>query len=240
MKKQMKIATAEIKFNEEFEWFFESQKDAIELHENIRLNGVLVPPVIDSDNILVDGYERVRESIKNGVESIWVFQMDKIATMDDRLNLNLQRSKTEKDVLKEFEFKIKQVKKIQGRKKDGVKSTYAQQISEVLGGRWKDEETINKIIEVYENDFDNKILTKSIISGTSKPNAAHQFIKLTKKIAEEKKCGIVSLVKNGKLSPLEANKILDDFIKLESDNQGTFVIPEKGFSYNIECTTIDM
>ena len=50
----------------------------------------------------------------------------------------------------------------------------------------------------------------------------------------------MSLVKNGKLSPLEANKILDDFIKLESDNQGTFVIPEKGFSYNIDCTTIDM
>ena len=76
MKKQMKIATAEIKFSEEFERFFESQENAIELHENIRLNGVLVPPVIDSDNILVDGYERVRESIKNGVESIWVFQMD--------------------------------------------------------------------------------------------------------------------------------------------------------------------
>ena len=240
MKKQIKIATAEIKFSEEFEGFFESQKNAIELHENIRLNGVLVPPVIDSDNILVDGYERVRESIKNGVESIWIFQMDKIATMDDRLNLNLQRSKTEKDVIKEFEFKIQQIKKMQGRKKDGVKSTYAQQISEVLGGRWKDEETINKIIEVNQNDFDNKILTKDILSGKSTPNAAHPFITNTKKVAEEKKCGIVSLVKNGKLSPLEANKILVDFVRLESDTQGTFVIPEKCFSYNIDCTTIDM
>ena len=240
MKKQIKIATAEIKFSEEFEGFFESQENAIELHENIRLNGVLVPPVIDSNNILVDGYERVRESIKNGVESIWVFQMDNIATMDDRLNLNLQRSKTEKDVIKEFEFKIQQIKKMQGRKKDGMKSTYAQQISEVLGGRWKDEETINKIIEVNQNDFDNKILTKDILSGKSTPNAAHQFITNTKKIAEEKKCGIVSLVKNGKLSPLEANKILVDFVRLESDTQGTFVIPEKCFSYNIDCTTIDM
>ena len=240
MKKQIQIATAEIKFSEEFERFFESQEDAIELHENIRLNGVLVPPVIDSNNILIDGYERVRESIKNGIESIWVFQMDNIATMDDRLNLNLQRSKTENDVMKEFEFKIQQIKKMQGRKKDGVKSTYAQQISEVLGGRWKDEETINKIMEVNQNDFDDKILTKSILSGKSTPNAAHQFINNTKKIDEEKKFGIVNLVKKGQLSPLQANKLLTDFLRLEDDTKGTFVIPEKGFSFNQDCTTIDM
>ena len=178
MKKHIKIATAEIKFCVEFESFFEKQEFSLELQENIKIHGVLVPPVIDSDKILVDGYERVKACLKNGIEYISVFQQETIATLEDRLNLNLQRSKTEEDELNEFEYKISCVNKNQGRKKFGIKKTYAEEISEILNGRWKDEETINKIIKVNKNDFGNKILTKSIIRGKCTPNAAHVLIEL--------------------------------------------------------------
>lgn len=239
MNKQVEILIKDINFNEEFEAFFDKQETfSNELNENIKMNGVMVPPIIDKLNVLVDGYERVRACANNGDEKIWVLQMETIASLDDRLHHNLQRVKTTKDQVREIKHKLKQIKKLQGRKKGGIKDSFLMKSIKILNGRWKSLDSINKFIHVIDNDFSNDVLTESILSGSTTLESAFQYLKTTKKIAAENKFSINNRVESGELKAHEAVKVVMDLIQHKTNYKGTFIIPKKGGTYNIDCTEI--
>ena len=236
--KLIEIDISSIKINIDFQNFYEEQEEySKELEENIINNDLMTPLTIDEDNVLVNGHLCLRILKKRGDTSVKVYQLNRKATLLDRVNLNLQRSKTDDDLVKEFEFKINLVKKQQGRKKYGIKKTYAKEISVLLNGRWKDEETINKIIEANKNDFGNKFLTKSILNGKCSPNAAYDLIKL-KKYDKQYELGFCEKVESGQLSALEATKLIKSFIAFKNETNEEFSIPNKCYSHNIDCTKI--
>ena len=239
MEKQQKIAIAEIVFKDEFQKFYEIQDDQyLDLKESIKQRGLIKSVVIDAEKTLIDGYGAVRACQELGIKTISVIQLDYVATLDDRLTLNIQRSKTKNDLFRELKHRIENVQKTQGRKKGGAKLTYAEQISGALGGRWKDPETINKIVKVFEEDYDNYPLINQIISGDTSPNAAYEFITNTKAIDSEEKFGIINQVKKGDLKAKDANKLLSKALKFKSTDYTTFRVPGKCESFNIDCGTI--
>ena len=233
------ILIKDIIFNEEFEAFFDKQKTfANELHENIKMNGVLVPPIIDKHNVLIDGYERVRAYANNGNEKISVLQMETIASLDDRLDHNLQRVKTMKDLVREIKYKLKQIKKLQGRKKGGIKDSFLMKSIKILNGRWKTLDSINKFLHVIDNDFSNDILTESILTDSTSLESAYQYLKNIKEVAAENKFSINHRVERGEIQAHEAVKVVKDLLDFKKNYKGTFIIPEKGSTYNIDCRKI--
>ena len=133
MNELKQISIGEIKINKEFQNFYEEQEEySKELEENIINNDLMTPLTIDEDNVLVNGYLCLRILKKRGDTSVKVYQLNRKATLLDRVNLNLKRSKTDDDLVKEFEFKISLVKKQQGRKKNGIKKTYAKETEQLF------------------------------------------------------------------------------------------------------------
>ena len=53
----------------------------------------------------------------NGIKKVMVLVVDEEATLELRINLNIQRAKTLNDLIKELRFKISTITKKQGRKK---------------------------------------------------------------------------------------------------------------------------
>ena len=105
---------------------------------------------------------------------------------------------------------MKTIKKKQGRKKNGKKLTYAQNIQMTSGLRFKDAATYNIINKVNKCDYPNKILTISIIENKCTPNAANTFLKL-QKFDKHLKLGYSEKVESGELLVGEANKLIKKF-----------------------------
>ena len=239
MKQQhQEVPIEDLKVNPEFEKFFENQEEDKQLETNIGIQGILMYIIVDQCFTIIDGYRRYRAALVNGIKKVMVLVVDEEATLELRINLNIQRAKTANDLVKELLFKISTITKKQGRKKDGVKLTYLDQINDAFGKSWKDESTANKAVHVLENDFGNYQLTKQIISGNTSVEAAYQYVTKTKLIDEEKKFSINHRVERGESSPEDANRVVNELIRMETETKGTFIIPKKCQSLNIDCTEI--
>jgi hypothetical protein len=211
---QQELPIEDLKVNPEFENFFESQDKDEQLETNIGIQGILMYLIVDQSFTIIDGYRRYRAALLNGIRKIMVLVVDEEATLELRINLNIQRAKTLNDLINELRFKISIITKKQGRKKDGVKLTYLDQVNDAFGKSWKDESTANKAVHVLENDFDNYQLTKQIISGNTSVEAAYQYVTKTKLIDEEKKFSINHRVERGESSPEEANRVDNELIRM--------------------------
>ena len=238
MKQQQELPIEDLKVNPEFEKFFENQKQDEQLEANIGIQGILMYIIVDQCFTIIDGYRRYRAALLNGIKKVMVLVVDEEATLELRINLNIQRAKTLNDLIKELRFKISTITKKQGRKKDGAKLTYLDQVNDAFGKSWKDEATANKAVHVLENDFENHQLTKQILIGKTSVEAAYQYVTKTKQIDKEKKFSMNHRVERGESSPEEANKVVNELIKMETETKGTFIIPEKCESLNIDCTEI--
>jgi len=234
--KLIEIDIASIKIKDELV-FFERTTNP-ELDSDLEVNGVIDPVVVDIDWFLVDGNYRKIFKEKIGHKTIWALQMDRKATIDDIISFNQTRAKTAMDKVNELEYKMKTIKKKQGRKKNGEKLTYAQNIQTTSGLRFKDAATYNIINKVNKCDYPNKILTISIIENKCTPNAANTFLKL-QKFDKHLKLGYSEKVESGELLVGEANKLIKKFLEFKTEKKKEFIIPEKCYSYQMDCTTID-
>ena len=113
--------------------------------------------IVDQSFTIIDGYRRYRAALLKGIKKVMVLVVDEEATLELRINLNIQRAKTLNDLIKELRFKISTITKKQGRKKDGAKLTYLDQVNDAFGKSWKDEATANKAVHVLDNDFENYV-----------------------------------------------------------------------------------
>jgi DNA modification methylase len=234
--KLIEIDIASIKIKDEFGIYERVQN--LELDSDLEVNDVIDPVVVDIDGYLVDGKYRKIFKEKIGHKTIWALQMDRKATIDDVISFNQTRAKTDMDLVRELEYKMGAILKKQGRKKNGQKLTFEQNIKSTSGFRWKDADTYNKINRANKCDFPNKRLTISIIKNQCTPNAANTFLDLNK-YDKEYKLGYSEKVESGELKPDEANKLIKKFLEFQTEKKKEFIIPEKCYSYKMDCTTIE-
>ena len=239
-----KIKPVDIIDNEEVKNFYETQDSLFnEIKESIITNGLKSPLVINKENMLLDGYIRKQAliDIGKGIEEIDVFVSDSESSINDYLIRNSGRIKTENDIVKEWNYIFfKKYQKRQGRKRNGEpEGTYADNVGRDLGGRFKDDETINKIGFCLKNDLSNNLISKGIIKGNVSPVIGYEFLKIFHPIDIEKKYGFTERVKSGEISVQDAIKLIKSMDELDETYDGSFVIPDKCHSYNINCVDIE-
>ena len=234
-----KITPVDIIDNEEVKNFYEKQDELInEIRESIKVNGLKNPLVINTENMLLDGYIRKQALIEigKGIEELDVFVCDSESSINDYLIRNSGRTKTDNDLVKEWRYIFFQkYQKRQGRKRNGEpEGTYAENVSRDLGGRFKDDETINKIGFCLKNDLTNNSISKGIIKGNVSPVIGYEFLKIFHPIDIEKKYGFTEKVIAGELNVQDAIKLIKQKENLNTYSD-TFVIPDKATSYNKNC-----
>jgi DNA modification methylase len=240
----VKIKPNEIVENKDVKSFYEKQDELInEIRECVKVREFRSPLVINRENILMDGHVRrdVLLELGKGDEEIEVILVDEESSIDDYIIRNSGRIKTENDLVNEWKYIFfKKYQKRQGRKKNGeLEGTYAENVSRDLGGRFKDDETINKIGFCLKNDLPNYTISKGILKGTVSPVNGYEFLKHYYQIDTEKKYGITERVKSGEISVLDAIKLIKSMDDLDETYKGSFVIPDKCQSYNIDCVEIE-
>ena len=239
-----KIKPVDIIDNEEVKNFYEKQDSLLnEIKESICVNGLKSPLVINQHNVLLDGYVRKKALVEigKGQDEIEVLLIETESTIEDYLIRNTGRSKTENDLVNEWKyiFLTKNLKK-QGRKrKSEIEGTYAENVSKDLAGRFKDDETINKIRFCLENDIEGSIISKGIIKGNLSPLNGYNFLKKYYPIDSDKKFGYTQKIIDGLISVPEGIKLIGSMVNLDEKYEGSFVIPTKCHSYNIDCIEIE-
>ena len=240
----VKITPNEIVENKDVKSFYEKQDLLInEIRESINVNGLRNPLVINHENILMDGYLRrdVLLELGKGDEEIEVILVNEESTVEDYILRNSGRTKTDNDLVKEWRYIFFQkYQKRQGRKKNGEpEGTYAENVSRDLGGRFVDDETINRIGFCLMNDLPNNDVSKGIIKGNISPVNGYEFLKTFHPIDIEKKYGMTDRIKTGEISVQDAIKLIKSMEELDESYPGSFVIPDKCHSYNIDCVEIE-
>jgi DNA modification methylase len=235
----VKITPNEIVENKDVKSFYEKQDELIyEIRESIKVNGLRNPLVINHENILMDGYVRRDVLLESGKgdEEIDVILVNEESTVEDYILRNSGRTKTDNDLVKEWRYIFfKKYQKKQGRKKYGEpEGTYAENVSRDLGGRFVDDETINRIGFCLMNDLPNNDVSKGIIKGTISPNNGYEFLKTFHPIDIEKNYGFTEKVKSGEITVNDTIKLIKQKEKLDTHTD-TFVIPDKATSYNKNC-----
>ena len=240
----VKIKPNEIEENKDVKSFYEKQEELInEIRESIKVNGLRNPLVINHENILMDGYVRRDVLLESGKgdEEIEVILTNVESSVEDYILRNSGRTKTDNDLVKEWRYIFfKKYEKKQGRRKDSeLVGTYAENVSRDLGGRFKDDETINRIGFCLKNDLPNNEVSKGIIKGNVSPVNGYEFLKTYHPIDIEKKYGMTERVKSGEITVQDAIKLIKSMDELDETYEGSFVIPEKCRSYNIDCVDIE-
>lgn len=241
---QTKIKPNQIVENLEVKNFYEKQDELInEIIESIAVNGLKSPLTINHENILLDGHICLDalKKLGKGEEEVDVIRLNVESSIEDYLIRNTRRSKTENDLVKEWKYilLIKNEKKQGKRKKDESDGTYAEKVSKDLGGRYKDDETINKIKFCLTNDLPGDVISKGIIKATVTPKSGYDFLNTYKKIDEENEFGITKRVASGEITVQDGIKLIKSMNELDDSYPGTFIIPEKCHSYNIDCVEIE-
>jgi DNA modification methylase len=235
----IKIKPVDIIDNEEVKNFYETQDSLFnEMKESIMTNGLKSHLYINKENMLLDGNIRKQAliAIGKGNEEIDVFRCDSESSINDYLIRNSGRTKTDNDLVKEWRYIFFQkYQKRQGRKRNGEpEGTYAENVSRDLGGKFKDDETINKIGFCLKNDLTNNSISKGIIKGNVSPVIGYEFLKIFHPIDIEKKYGFTEKVIAGELNVQDAIKLIKQKENLNTYSD-TFVIPDKATSYNKNC-----
>jgi DNA modification methylase len=240
----VRIKPNEIEENKDVKSFYEKQEELInEIRESVKVNGLRNPLVINQENILMDGYVRRDVLLESGKgdEEIDVILVNEESSVEDYILRNSGRTKTDNDLVKEWKYIFfKKYQKRQGRKKNGEpEGTYAENVSRDLGGRFKDDETINRIGFCLKNDLPNNEVSKGIIKGNVSPVNGYEFLRTFYPIDIEKKYGITERVKSGEITVQDAIKLIKSMDELDESYSGSFVIPDKCHSYNNNCVDIE-
>lgn len=239
----VKIKPNEIVENKEVKSFYEKQEELInEIRESIKENGLKSPLVINHKNILLDGHICLAalKDLGKGDEEIDVIRTNVESSIEDYVIRNSGRTKTDNDLVKEWRYIFfKKYQKRQGRRKDSeLVGTYAENVSRDLGGRFKDDETINKIGFCLKNDLPDNAVSKGIIKGRVSPDAGYNYLSKWMTIDQVNNFGVTKMLDKGDISVLEANNRIEELYNLTQDTRTEFIIPQKCYSYNMDCKKI--
>jgi len=173
----------EVKVVEVLSSFYDhqDQKSEEQLSYSLKSNGQLLPLTVSAKNELIDGYRRLNLLRGLGVKSVKVQIIDEEPTLDLRVALNTTRIKTENDLTKEVIQIFNSVPKRQGKREGDEKYDRYAIIQAKLDYRWKSSTAIRQIDKIIENDFEDNLLMKGIVTkGWTFGNLLQQFVRLTR------------------------------------------------------------
>jgi DNA modification methylase len=208
-----------------------------EIATSIELDGGMRSPIIVTENYeIIDGYRRVDAMKVLNKEYINVLIDDVPPTVFERIIRNMYRTKTVDDQVKELKSVFEKFPKKMGQKnKEGKVYNRSEEISKSLNKKYSGKETISKLEYILNNDIENNLFTKGILEKNWKMETSHDFLTKWYPKDIENGFGFTNRLKSGEINVQEAVKLIKQKLYLENDYQDTFVIPEKGTSYNLNC-----
>ncbi|SNS70675.1 DNA modification methylase [Belliella buryatensis] len=214
-----------------------SDEEKEEMITSIEDHGQKVPMIINQKFELVDGYRRKFCIEHLGLEDVWVIIKDVEASEEERIIHNKYRKKTKSDEVKEIKTVFNRIPKRQGKKTLGEKYNRHEVIARELGNRWKGDKTIKKVEDIINNDLENDTLLTGIVTQKWSIDKCHEYLEKWKDIDEENRYGFTERLVKGELGITEACKLIESRDSLNK-YKDTFVIPNKSFSYNMNCLEI--
>jgi DNA modification methylase len=194
-------------------------------------------PVINLKNEIVHGLRRIAALEILGIEEVEVVVEDVEANLFEYTARNIHRTKSEEDQIKDIQVVLEKFPKKQGKRNNGTPYVRHEEIIKSLNNKYKDEESIRNLEYVMKNDLEGNILMKAHLTYHEPLSSCIEFLKKNLEVDQSKNYGFLEKVKKGSISVKEANKSIQKRFHLEN-NDGTFIIPDKCYSYCDDCTTI--
>jgi site-specific DNA-methyltransferase (adenine-specific) len=211
-----------------------------ELHglmNSIFNEGLKEKPVINSRDEIVHGLRRIAALAALGFTEVEVVVEDVEANLFEYTARNIHREKSVEDQIKDIQVAIDRFPKKQGKRNNGTPYVRHEEIIKALNNKYKDEETIRYLEYVMKNDLEENMLMKAHLKNNDPLSACVEFLKTNMKVDQEHKYGIIERIKNESVSVKDANKLIQKRYHLENNN-GTFIIPDKCYAYQMDCTKV--
>ena len=225
---------------ENFKNFYQTQSDESEnqLKNSLKSKGQLTPLVVASDYTLVDGYRRLNLLRDLAYHEVKVQVVEFPPSMDLRLSLNIYRVKTELDLTNEVFQILNSVPKRQGKRPKGESYNRYEIIQKKLEYRWKSNTAIRQLDKIIENDFEDKLLLKGVVTQGWSLKDCERYIDELRVIDLEKGYGFTKQLIKGELNVSQVNKFIQEREFLTNEYKDTFLIPEKSTSLRMNCKDI--
>jgi site-specific DNA-methyltransferase (adenine-specific) len=211
-----------------------------ELHglmNSIFNEGLKEKPVINSRDEIVHGLRRIAALSALGFTEVEVVVEDVEANLFEYTARNIHREKSVEDQIKDIQVAIDRFPKKQGKRNNGTPYVRHEEIIKALNNKYKDEETIRYLEYVMKNDLEENMLMKAHLKNNDPLSACVEFLKTNMKVDQEHKYGIIERIKNESVSVKGANKLIQKRYHLENNN-GTFIIPDKCYAFQVDCTMV--
>jgi site-specific DNA-methyltransferase (adenine-specific) len=232
----MKKRIEEIKMMSELKNHYASNSKA-SVKSSIENDELKEPVVINTQNELVHGYTRAAVFIELGYEEIEVIIEDVPASLYEYTIRNTQRGKSVEDQIKDIQVAIDRFPKKQGKRNNGTPYVRHEEIIKALNNKYKDEETIRYLEYVMKNDLEENMLMKAHLKNNDPLSACVEFLKTNMEVDQKNNYGQLERLKKGMISVTDANKLIQKRYHLENNN-GTFIIPDKCYAYQMDCTKV--
>ena len=232
----MKKRIEEIKIISELKNHYESNSRAA-VKSSIENDELKEPVVINIQDELVHGYTRTAVFLELGYEEIEVIVEDVPASLYEYTVRNTQREKTVEDQIKDIQVVMDKFPKKQGKRNDGTPYVRHEEIIKALNNKYKDEESIRNLEYVMKNDLEDNLLMRAHVGNNEALSACVEFLKNNMEVDKKNNYGQLNRLKKGNVTVKEANKLIQKRYHLENNN-GTFVIPDKCYAYQMDCTKV--
>ena len=207
-----------------------------DLKNSILNDGLKEKPVVNLKHEILHGYRRLAAMLALGYEDVDVEVEDMEANLFDYSARNIHREKSVEDQIKDIQVVFDKYPKKQGKRNNGTPYVRHDEIIMALK-KYKDEESIRNLEYVMKNDIEGNILMKAHLNNNEPLSSCVEFLKTNMSVDQKNSYGITDRLKNNSITVKEANKLIQKRYHLENNN-GTFILPDKCYAYQMDCTKI--
>ncbi len=208
-----------------------------DLMNSIFNEGLKEKPVINCNDEIIHGHRRIDAMAALGFTEVEVVVEDVKANLFEYTARNIHRDKTVEDQINDIQVVIEKFPKKQGKRNNGTPYVRHEEIIKALNNKYKDEESIRNLEYVMKNDVEGNLLMRAHIGNNEPLSACVEFLKNNLQVDQENNYGQLERLKKGNVTVKEANKLIQKRFHLENNN-GTFIIPDKCYAYQMDCTKV--
>lgn len=208
-----------------------------DLMNSIFNEGLKEKPVINCNDEIIHGHRRIAAMAALGYTEVGVVVEDVEANLFEYTARNIHREKSVEDQIKDIQVVIEKFPKKQGKRNNGTPYVRHEEIIKALNNKYKDEESIRNLEYVMKNDLEDNLLMRSHIGNNEPLSACVEFLKNNLQVDQENNYGQLERLKKGNVTVKEANKLIQKRFHLENNN-GTFIISDKCYAYQMDCTKV--
>ena len=208
-----------------------------DLMNSIFNEGLKERPIINCYNEIIHGHRRIAAMSALGLTEVEVVVEDVVANLFEYTARNIHREKSVEDQIKDIQVVMDKFPKKQGKRNDGTPYVRHEEIIKALNNKYKDEESIRNLEYVIKHDLEDNLLMRAHIGNNEHLSACVEFLKNNMAVDKQNNYGQFDRLKKGNVTVKEANKLIQKRYHLENNN-GTLVIPDKCYAYQMDCTKV--